>query len=138
MNLFGMLEMSGSALGAERWRAEVVAASKTTTLQNFPAQAHGAEMLRLACCLIAEDTDGIQLCCPIHDAVLIEASIDEIDAAVARTRRHMAEASQAVLGGFEVKTDAEIIRFPERYIDTQGIEMWELMMERKAAAQGHG
>ncbi len=27
MNLFGMLELSGSALGAERWRAEVVAAN---------------------------------------------------------------------------------------------------------------
>jgi flagellar basal-body rod protein FlgC len=27
MNLFGMLEVSGSALGAERWRAEVVAAN---------------------------------------------------------------------------------------------------------------
>ena len=119
------------------WRAEVVAASKTTTLQNFPAQAHGAEMLRLACSLIAEDPDGIQLCCPIHDAVLVEAPIDEIDAAVARTRRHMAEASRAVLGGFEVKTDAEVKRFPERYMDPQGVEMWELMMERKAAAQGH-
>jgi flagellar basal-body rod protein FlgC len=27
MNLFGVLELSGSALGAERWRAEVVAAN---------------------------------------------------------------------------------------------------------------
>jgi flagellar basal-body rod protein FlgC len=27
MNLFGMLEVSGSAMGAERWRAEVVAAN---------------------------------------------------------------------------------------------------------------
>lgn len=27
MNLFGMLEISGSALGAERWRSEVVAAN---------------------------------------------------------------------------------------------------------------
>jgi len=27
MNLFGMLELSGSALGAERWRAELVAAN---------------------------------------------------------------------------------------------------------------
>ena len=27
MNLFGMLEVSGSALSAERWRAEVVAAN---------------------------------------------------------------------------------------------------------------
>ena len=39
MNLFGMLEVSGSALGAERWRAEVVAANMangetTRTFQN--------------------------------------------------------------------------------------------------------
>jgi flagellar basal-body rod protein FlgC len=39
MNLFGMLEVSGSALGAERWRAEVVAANManaetTRTLQG--------------------------------------------------------------------------------------------------------
>jgi flagellar basal-body rod protein FlgC len=27
MNLFGMLEVSGSALGAERWRAEVISAN---------------------------------------------------------------------------------------------------------------
>ena len=27
MNLFGMLEVSGSALAAERWRAEVVSAN---------------------------------------------------------------------------------------------------------------
>jgi flagellar basal-body rod protein FlgC len=39
MNLFGVLEMSGSALGAERWRAEVVAANManaetTSTVQG--------------------------------------------------------------------------------------------------------
>ena len=53
------------------WRALVVEGTKMTTLQNFPAQAHGAEMLRLACCLISEH--GIQLCCPVHDAVVVEA-----------------------------------------------------------------
>ena len=116
------------------WRAEVVAASKTTTLQNFPAQAHGAEMLRLACCLIAED--DIQLCCPIHDAVLVEAGAEEIDEVVARTRGHMAEASRAVLGGFEVKTDADIKRFPDHYMDPRGVEMWELMMDRKNRSSG--
>ncbi len=31
MNLFGMLEVSGSALAAERWRAEVVAANMANT-----------------------------------------------------------------------------------------------------------
>lgn len=107
------------------WRAEVVAASKTTTLQNFPAQAHGAEMLRMACNLIVED--GIELCCPIHDAVLVEADVDEIDVVVARTRADMAEAGRAVLGGFEVRSDAEIIRFPDRYMDPRGVKMWNLV-----------
>ncbi len=113
------------------WRVSVVEGTKTTTLQNFPAQAHGAEMLRLACCLITEG--GIELCCPIHDAVLIEAGVGEIDAAVARTRHHMSEASRAVLGGFEVRTDAEVIRFPDRYMDPRGERMWELMMELKSS-----
>ena len=32
-------------------------------------QANGAEMLRLACCLATER--GIEVCAPVHDAVLI-------------------------------------------------------------------
>jgi len=38
MNLFGMLEMSGSALGAERWRAEVVAANMANAETTRSAQ----------------------------------------------------------------------------------------------------
>jgi flagellar basal-body rod protein FlgC len=51
MNLFGMLEVSGSALGAERWRAEVVAANManaetTRTWQNgAPGGAYRRQML---------------------------------------------------------------------------------------------
>ena len=113
------------------WRAAVVEGTKVTTLKNFPAQAHGAAMLRAACCLIVED--GIQLCAPIHDAVLVEAPIDEIDAVVARTRRHMAKASRELLGGFEVGTDAEIVRYPDRYMESRGRKIWDLMMAFKEA-----
>jgi DNA polymerase-1 len=109
------------------WRASVVEGVKPTTLQNFPAQAHGAEMLRLACCLITER--GIQLCCPIHDAVLIEAGVDAIEEAVAQTRQCMAEASRVVLNGFEIRTDAEIIRYPDRYMDPRGQRMWGLVQK---------
>jgi len=38
MNLFGMLEMSGSALGVERWRAEVVAANMANAETTRSAQ----------------------------------------------------------------------------------------------------
>src|SRR5262249_1971516 len=67
------------------------------SLRNFQMQAHGAEMLRLACCLATER--GIQVCAPVHDALLIEAPIDEIETAVATTREVMAEASRIVLSG---------------------------------------
>ena len=57
------------------------------SVRNFPMQANGAEMLRLACCFCTEA--GIAVCAPIHDALLIEAPVDELDAAVARTQQQM-------------------------------------------------
>ena len=63
-------------------------------------------MLRLACCLATEC--GVEVCAPVHDALLITAPVEEIEAAVAVTREAMAEASRAVLDGFEVRTDAKI------------------------------
>lgn len=113
------------------WRAAVVEGTKVTTLKNFPAQAHGAAMLRAACALIVED--GITLCCPIHDAVLVESPADEIDAVVARVRRHMGQASRDMLGGFEIGTDAQIVKFPGRYMEDRGRKIWDLMMAFKEA-----
>jgi len=92
------------------------------SLRNFQMQAHGAEMLRLACCLATER--GIEVCAPVHDAVLIAAPIGEIEAAVAVTREAMAEASRIVLDGFEVRTDAKVTRYPQRFTDPRGRGMW--------------
>jgi len=96
------------------------------SLANFPCQANGAEMLRLACCLLVEC--GIGLCAPVHDAVLIEAPAEEIDTVVAETRAAMAEASRVVLAGFEIGTDAKIVRWPERYVDEAGAEFWDTVL----------
>jgi DNA polymerase I len=105
------------------WTLRTENVLRTTTLRNFPTQANGAEMLRLACCLATER--GIQVCAPIHDAVLIEAATEEIDETVAATRVAMAEASKVVLDGLEVDTDVEIIRWPDRYADPRGAVMWD-------------
>ncbi|MCB9557342.1 MAG: DNA polymerase I [Deltaproteobacteria bacterium] len=95
-------------------------------LRNFPTQANGAEMLRLACCFATEA--GVRVCAPIHDALLIEADSDDIEGAVERTQMAMAEASRAVLDGFELRTDATIVRYPDRYVDERGVEMWNTVM----------
>ena len=49
---------------------------------------------------------------------------------VERARELMAKASRDVLGGFELGTDVEIIRYPERYCDEdRGREFWEMVMD---------
>ena len=52
------------------WPIHVTDNARPTALRNYPMQANGAEMLRLACCLATEQ--GIEVCAPIHDALLIE------------------------------------------------------------------
>jgi hypothetical protein len=89
-------------------------------------QANGAEMLRLACCLGTER--GTEVCAPVHDAVLICAPLESLDADVARMRQAMAEASHIVLDGFELGTDAQIVRHPDRYMDERGAVMWDRVM----------
>ena len=89
-------------------------------------QANGAEMLRLACCLATES--GIEVVAPVHDAVMICAPFDRLDADIERTRAAMAEASRIVLDGFELRTDASVVRYPDRYADKRGVVMWERVM----------
>ena len=109
------------------WRLHVAGESNPRSLANFPCQANGAEMLRLACCLLTEQ--GINVCAPVHDAVLIEAAADEINDVVARAQKAMREASQIILGGFPLETDVEIVRYPDRYQDDRGREVWNTVME---------
>ena len=105
------------------WQVHVSAGANPRSLRNFPMQAHGAEMLRLACCLCTER--GIAICAPVHDAVLIEASLDDIETVVEQTQAAMEEASELVLPGFPLRTEAKVIRYPDRYMDTRGVHMWE-------------
>src|SRR5262245_19361243 len=88
------------------------------SLHNVLIQANGAEMLRLACCLATERV--IEVCAPIHHAVLICAPLDRLEADIAAMRAEMAEASGLVLAGFELATDVKIIRWPDRYADPRG------------------
>jgi hypothetical protein len=99
------------------------------TFRNFPCQGNGSEILRLACCLATER--GVRVAAPVHDALLVEAAEDEIEEAVYVTRQAMAEASQVVLSGFELRTDADavIVYHGDRYMDKRGTEMWNLVQE---------
>jgi len=108
------------------WKVHVGPDANPRSLMNFPMQANGAEMLRLSCCVATER--GISVCAPVHDAVLIEADIHNIDAAIQQTQQFMLEASRVILNGFELRSDVKIIQYPHRYVDERGGNMWETVM----------
>jgi DNA polymerase-1 len=115
--------LTGSLHTVFGWHQHIGEKSNPRSLRNFPMQANGAEMLRIACCLATER--GIEVCAPVHDAVLILTPLDCLDANIATMRAAMAEASRAVLSGFELGTDVNVIRWPARYSDPRGAIMWE-------------
>jgi hypothetical protein len=92
-------------------------------------QANGAEMLRIACCLGTEN--GIRICAPIHDAVLIMAPIEQLESDIAKMCAYMEEASRAVLGDFSLRTDVHSFLYPDHYSDAKGRgrEMLAVIME---------
>jgi DNA polymerase I len=107
------------------WTLHIGENPNPRSIRNFLMQANGAEMLRLACCLVTEA--GIKICAPVHDAILIEAPLDELDVVVTKTQDLMKEASAVILDGFKLRSDAETYRYPDRYVDERGVEMWELV-----------
>jgi hypothetical protein len=97
------------------------------SIQNFPVQAHGADILRIAC--IWATRYGVGLRAPVHDALLIEAPIERIDAEVSLLKEIMRRAARVVLnptaaGRLELRTDFKIVRYPDRYTDPRGDAIW--------------
>ena len=107
------------------WQVTVGADANPRFLRNFPMQANGAEMLRLACCMVTEA--GIRVCAPLHDALLIEARLADLDTAVAETQRLMAEASSIVLDGFALRSDVRCVRYPDRLGDDRDRAIWRVV-----------
>jgi DNA polymerase I len=105
----------------------IVGTVNERSLRNWPIQSSGADILRISC--ILAERHGIKLLAPVHDAVLIEAPIDRIEADVALMQEIMRRASRIVLnksadGTHELRTDANIIRYPDRYTDPRGDAIW--------------
>jgi len=110
------------------WRKRITEASDNPrSAGNFFSQANGAEMMRLAAILGTEA--GIQICAPMHDAFLIMAPLERLDMDTEAMRGFMGTASELVLEGFRLRTEAKPFRYPERYTCKKGAEMWEKVMK---------
>jgi hypothetical protein len=118
--LFGQLQ---TVFG---WSLRVSGEANPRSLRNFLCQANGAEMMRLACCLATER--GLCVIAPVHDALAVEAEAGFLGETVAEIQECMARASEAVLGGFRLRSDVEIINHPDRFRDERGVEFWNQIM----------
>lgn len=119
--------LTGSLQTVFGWTIHTGENPNPRSLRNFPMQANGAEMMRLAACLATER--GVEVSAPIHDAFMICSPFDRLDEDVATMRAAMAEASRLVLSGFELGTDVSITRWPDRYMDPRGAVMWRRVVE---------
>jgi hypothetical protein len=113
------------------WQTHAGADPNPRSLANFPCQGNAADMLRLAAGFVCDA--GVRLDATVHDAVLIEADRADIDVAADRARRAMDKASALVLSGFRLRTDCEVILWPDRYRDARGAAFFDELLARLRA-----
>ena len=123
------------------WRLNLTDETKPTTVMNWQIQTAGAEMLRFA--LSLAEANGVRVIALVHDALMIEAPAEEIEAQAAIMRQCMELASTKVLEGFRVPTSHKIVTYPQRYRDEKDLEagMWPRMvklLERVERERNHG
>lgn len=110
--------------------------TKENTVINFGGQANAAEMLRLA--IIEARARGVQICAPVHDAILIQAPTSDIQQAIAEATEAMNIASRVILNGYTLRLDCnddrvedgifvrgDITRHPQRFFSEEGEEVWK-------------
>jgi DNA polymerase I len=113
------------------WKLHLAPEANLRSVMNFPMQANGSEMLRLAACMATEA--GIQVCWPVHDALVVMAPSDQIRDVVEAAAGLMSRASEIVLANkLSVRVDIrddnteknKIFRHPQRFFDSRGEKMW--------------
>jgi len=121
------LMRGGSLETAFGWHLHPSRYPNPRSISNFPIQGNAAEILRIACMLATEA--GIEVCMPVHDALLVNTPIAALDQTLADVKEKMAQASKAVLGGFEIRVGVEIFKYPDRYMDeNRGRQMWDTVI----------
>ena len=83
------------------------------TCRNFPVQAAGADIMRIAAIRALEA--GIRICAIVHDEFVIEARDDDIDQAAETMGEIMMKATEDIVG-VSIPVDCYILRHPETRI----------------------
>jgi DNA polymerase I len=104
------------------WYMQCPSGINPRTVRNFPIQSSGSEILHVAC-LLAERR-GIELVAPIHDALLAEGPLSQVEELSHALDELMEDAAVVVLRGYRLPTECQIVKPGEHYQDERGVAMW--------------
>jgi hypothetical protein len=113
------------------WRMYVPRNINPRTLLNWPMQSLGSDLLRLVAIALVDA--GIKVVSLIHDAVLIEVPIAELDATVQQAVAIMGRASEQVVGmplrvDIGSEDEPHIFPYPARFRDKREGDMYNRML----------
>ena len=122
--------VSGEMRSRLGWILRPHARTRETSLLNYPMQTTGSEILQRAVYLAQRA--GVHVCCTVHDAILIEARIEEIAHHTWVAKEAMRQASRDILSGFELYIDGcgeetpekDFLIYPTHYHDERGDVTW--------------
>lgn len=106
--------------------------TKLLTLGNFPMQAHGGEILRFSCRFLIDNK--IKIIATLHDEIMIEASIENIEEQTQLAQHIMQKAASIVCGNVKLRTSSSITRYPDRYLHETKSEIWDIISTAISAA----
>jgi hypothetical protein len=104
------------------WYMQCPSGINPRTVRNFPIQSTGSEILHVACLL--GERRGIELVAPIHDALLAEGPLSQVEELSHALDELMGDAAAVVLRGHRLPTDRQIVKPGEHYQDERGAAMW--------------
>jgi hypothetical protein len=127
-------QLYGDAISGANWDL-LGHNEKEPTLRNFPIQTAAGEILRQTCCRVVEA--GIKLCAPIHDAILVECRMAEVEEVTRRARQIMIEAARLVLNDgcplqvsdlvCDIRVDATVYAHPAHLNEGRDSAVWDLI-----------
>ena len=111
----------------DTWETEGVS---PTTLQNWPIQATAGDILRVAA--IAITRAGIRMCFPLHDAIMVECDVAEVEDVKEIVNDLMVRAAVAVIG-HPIPVDFDVLLPGETHLSGKGAAMWSIVSKELKA-----
>jgi DNA polymerase I len=104
------------------WTMQCPSGMRAKTIRNFPVQATAAEILHVACVLA--ERRGIEIVAPVHDALMAECDLRDVNDVSAALDLCMRDAAAVVLKGYPLGTKSQIVRPGEHYVEDRGATMF--------------